>query len=110
VDWFLANNEILRAKTALEIMAVDHMTGELVMAPVSVSSQAEYNEQYILWAGPVSVKKMLKKSDPLLCDFTGAGGAVGTVATERVREEKLDYPFRYEMDKRKHKGGVIMEK
>jgi hypothetical protein len=110
VDWFLANNEILRAKTALEIMAVDHMTGELVMAPVLVSSQAEYNEQYILWAGPVSVKKMLKKSDPLLCDFTDADGASDTAATERVREEKLDYPFRYEMEKRNRKGGGKMKK
>ena len=110
VDWFLANNEILRAKTALEIMAVDHLTGDLVMAPVSVSSQAEYNEQYILWAGPVSVKKMLKKSDPLLCDFTGGGGVVGTAPVEKVREEKLDYPFRYEMDKRKYKGGGKMKK
>ena len=109
VDWFLANNEILRAKTALEIMAVDHLTGDLVMAPVSVSSQAEYNEQYVLWAGPVSVKKMLKKSDPLLCDFTDADGAADTAATEKVREEKLDYPFRYEMDKRKQKGGGKMK-
>jgi len=50
------------------------MTGELVIAPVSVSSQAEYNKQYVLWAGPVSVEKILKKSEPLLCDFTDADG------------------------------------
>ncbi len=103
-------NEILRARTALEIMAVDHMTGELVMAPVSVSFQAEYNEPYILWAGPVSVKKMLKKSDPLLCDFTDADGAADTAASEKVREEKLDYPFRYEMEKRNQKGDGKMKK
>jgi hypothetical protein len=91
-------------------MAVDHLTGELVMAPVSVSSQAEYNEQYVLCARPVYVKKILKKSEPLLCDFTDADGAADTAATEKVREEKLDYPFRYEVETRKHKGGGKMKK
>ncbi len=45
VDWFLANNEILRAKTSLEVMAVDHLTGKLLLAPQNAWCEAEYNEQ-----------------------------------------------------------------
>ena len=44
-------------------MAVDHFTGKLIMPPQSVDSEAEYNEQYLLWMGPVSVKKYLNKGD-----------------------------------------------
>ncbi len=100
VDWFVANNEILRSKTVVEVIAVDHMTGDLIMEPQSASTEAEYNEQYVLWAGPVSVKKFLKVSDPLMCDFTNLSiekpGAVGW----KEFDGSLDYPFRYEMEKR----------
>jgi len=43
VDWLLANNEILQARTALEILAVDHKTGRIVMPPQDVGAEAEYN-------------------------------------------------------------------
>ncbi len=82
VDWFLANNEILRAKTAIEVMAVDHESGKLLMTPQSASVEAEYNEQYILWAGPIMIKKYLKKSEPLLSDFTDI----------EVKRDSVDYP------------------
>lgn len=97
VDWFLANNEILRSKTAVEVMAVNHMTGELVMAPQYAVTEAEYNEQYILWAGPVSVKKYLKKTDPLLSDFTGLVDLEENVDEWEMQEGELDYPFKYEI-------------
>ncbi len=97
VDWFLANNEILRAKTAIEVMAVDHYSGELVMAPQSASVEAEYNEQYILWAGPVMIKKYLKKSEPLLSDFSDVKGKRDAGGYPE-QDENVPYPFRHQIE------------
>jgi hypothetical protein len=97
VDWFLANNEILKAKSALEIMAVNHKTGELLMPPQTASSEAEYNEQYILWAGPVFIKKTVKPSGPLLCDFTDLYTRQPIETSEQDGE--VSYPFRYYIEK-----------
>lgn len=98
VEWFLANNEILRAKASLEVMAVDHLTGELLLPPQSASAESEYNEQYVLWAGPVSIRKSLKNGEPLLSDFTDAQVQGNT--TQKVpatREEQAPYPFQHEL-------------
>lgn len=98
VEWFLANNEILRAKTSFEVLAVDHLTGRVVMAPKTAGSEAEYNEQYILWAGPVIIKKTLNISEPLLSDFSD-------VLTEHdpakpvVQNVQIPYPFSHEIEK-----------
>ena len=72
VDWFLANNEILKAKTAMEVFAVDTASGEVLMAPQSAAAESEYNEQYILWAGPITIRKSVNKAQPLLTDFSDA--------------------------------------
>ena len=92
IDWLLANNEILRAKTSLEVMAVDHWTGELLMQPQTAAAESEYNEQYVLWAGPVTVSKTLRNAKPLLCDFTGLREA-HPVALPVKREVQPPYPF-----------------
>ncbi|MDD2462384.1 MAG: hypothetical protein PHI97_00140 [Desulfobulbus sp.] len=97
VDWFLANNEILRAKTSLEVLAVDHYSGELLMEPQVASSEATYNEQYILWAGPVNIRKSLKTADPLLADFTNI--IKSTKKTQPIyKVEHAPYPFQYQME------------
>jgi len=98
VDWFLANNEILRAKTAIEVMAVNHDSGELVMAPQSASVEAEYNEQYILWAGPIMITKYLKKTEPLLTDFSDVKIRQGAVDYPE-QDENIPYPFRHQIEK-----------
>lgn len=97
IEWFIANNEILRAKTALEVMAVDHRTGELLMPPQSASVEAEYNEQYLLWAGPIMITKYLKKASPLLTDFTD----LETVEEASYAEQSgpIPYPFRHQVEK-----------
>ncbi len=69
-DWFVANNEILKARTALEIMAVEHKSGRLIMPPQDVGAESEYNEQYVLWAGPLTVRKIMRKLETPLCDFS----------------------------------------
>ena len=94
IDWFFANNEILRAKTSLEVLAVDHETGELIMEPQAASAESEYNEQYIIWMGPVSVTKSLRESEPLLSDFTKLGALKGEKTSIRAeRQERILRPF-----------------
>lgn len=106
VDWYFANNEILRSKTAVEVMAVDHLTGELLMRPQAAATEAEYNEQFILWAGPVSIKKFLKVSDPLLCDFTDLPSEVNDQNNWKVINGDIDYPFEYEIENRNKDSGM----
>ena len=69
-DWHLVNEESLIAKTALEIMAISRNTGMVLISPQTASFEAEYSEQYYLWAGPFETKKQLRRSAPLLADFT----------------------------------------
>jgi hypothetical protein len=98
VDWLLANNEILQAKTSLEVMAVDHWTGELLMAPQSAAAESEYNEQYVLWAGPVHIRKTLRNAKSLMSDFTNLREEKSAVLPID-REEHSPYPFQYEIEK-----------
>lgn len=70
VDWLLANNEILTARTGLEVFAVDTETGEVLLPPRTAAAEAEYNEQYVLWSGPIKASKSVKKAEPLMVDFT----------------------------------------
>ena len=94
VDWFVANNEILKAKTGLEVFAVDRDSGSILMEPHSAVAEAEYNEQYILWAGPVSIRKSVKQSDPLLADFSDAQqGRLRKLTV--VKEEQIPVPFQH---------------
>jgi len=92
VDWFLANNEILRARMAIDIMAVEHDNGVMVMTPRRAAMEAEYNEQYVLWAGPVSITKSINEFKPL-ADFVSGDAA-----------EKPPMPF--QRNRGKHKTGL----
>lgn len=96
VEWFLANNEILQAKTSLEILAVDHLSGAVVMAPQSTGAEAEYNEQYIFWAGPIFIKETLTKSQPLLSDFTDLSESKG-ITELAEKSVTVPYPFQYQI-------------
>ena len=101
VEWFIANNEILKAKTSLEILAVDHLTGRVVMSPQTAGAEAEYNEQYILWAGPIIIKETLTKSQPLLSDFS-LGGDDNT-AEPLAKDVSIPYPFQIQVEGMKGK-------
>ena len=100
VEWFVANNEILRAKTSLEVLAVDHLSGNLVMPPRSAGAEAEYNEQYLLWVGPVLIKQTLQKTKPLLSDFSDFSELEGMARTAE-QDVAIPYPFQLQMDKMK---------
>lgn len=99
IEWFLANNEILRAKTSFEVLAIDSSNGHLVMPPQAASAEAEYNEQFILWAGPIIIKKTMIKSEPLLCDFTDLKEKKDVITQPAEQNEPIPYPFRYQMEK-----------
>lgn len=95
-DWFIANNEILQAKTSLEVLAINHQSGKLIMPPQSVFSSAEYNEQYILWMGPIMIKKFLMDTDPLLSDFTDLR-TKGVTEKFPEQDGAIPYPFRHQI-------------
>ena len=100
VDWFIANNEILKAKTVIEMMAVDHQTGEIVMKPRSAGTEAEYNEQYLLWMGPISIKKFLHTTEPLLVDFSTFSREEEEWDINSVEQNgKIAYPFRHQIER-----------
>ena len=98
VEWFIANNEILRAKTAMEVLAVDHLSGILIMPPKSAGAEAEYNEQYIFWAGPVMIKQTLQKTKHLLSDFSDLGDNDETIM-EGEQNVAIPYPFQLQVEK-----------
>ncbi len=93
VDWILTNNEILKAKTVLEVLAVNHMTGEVIIFPQSAGAVSEYNEQYLLWIGPISRKETLRKTAPSLSTFCDLDFSE---ENEEVTKKDLDvsYPFK----------------
>ena len=109
VDWLLANNEILQAKTSLEVLAVDHWSGELLMPPQSAAAESEYNEQYVLWAGPVNVRKTLRAAEPLLSDFSGLQDAKSTGLPVN-RELQAPYPFQYQIEEKRNKSAAETRK
>jgi hypothetical protein len=67
-DAYAYNKETVRAETAIEMMAFDKR-GKMIMRPCSANEEAEYNERYILWAGPFITDKRTKKGEGLLVDF-----------------------------------------
>nr|VFK66537.1 MAG: hypothetical protein BECKUNK1418G_GA0071005_10978 [Candidatus Kentron sp. UNK]VFK68438.1 MAG: hypothetical protein BECKUNK1418H_GA0071006_100243 [Candidatus Kentron sp. UNK] len=69
-DWFVANTEILKAKTSLEMSAIERSTGKVIVPPQVSSYEAEYNENFAFWVGPIATDKSIKKSDGLLVDFS----------------------------------------
>ncbi len=100
VDWYLANNEILKARTALEVMAVEHRTGKLVMPPQDVGAEAEYNEQYVIWVGPFLARKTMRKTEPPLCDFSDLATEKFPPKISTEEDESIEYPFRYSIQKK----------
>ncbi len=92
VDWLLANNEILRAKTSMEVFAVETASGKVVMPPQVADAQAEYNEQYVLWAGPVSIRKSVSSAGPLLTTFVDMGERA-TSKVENSQQIEPERPF-----------------
>lgn len=69
-DWLVKNAEVLRAKTAMELAAIDRRTGQVLIPPQVSSYEAEYREDFAFWMGPHKKGKSIQKSDGLLSDYT----------------------------------------
>jgi len=69
-DWLIKNAEVLRAKTAMELAAIDRRTGEVLIPPQVSSYEAEYREDFAFWMGPHTTSKSIKRSDGLLSDYS----------------------------------------
>ena len=63
------NNEKLSAETKLEYFAVDK-NHNILIKPQSSSYAANYQENYILWTGPLAKSKKVQEADKLLVDFS----------------------------------------
>ena len=65
----LLNQEKLAAETKLEYFAVDK-NNNLLISPKSSSYSADYQENYLLWTGPIAKNKNIKEAEKLLVDFS----------------------------------------
>lgn len=74
-DVLLYNNETVKAETSFEIMAFDRDGKNLLMRPQVSNREAQYQEHYLLWAGPISTKERVYQGQGLLVDFTKVDGS-----------------------------------
>ena len=68
-DSHIFNKEQLMAKTAVHVMAFDKNMS-VIVKPAVYAYEAKYTEKFSFWVGPYEYEKSLRKSDPLLVDFT----------------------------------------
>lgn len=88
-DAYLYNNETVKAETSFEIMAFDR-EGNNILKPQVANREAQYQEHYLLWAGPITTQERVYKGQGLLVDFTGVDGKQGGYnAAEPVLREHL---------------------
>jgi hypothetical protein len=69
-EFYVYNNERLKAITKLEAFAVDRKTRAIRMIPQVSSFESAYQEDYMFWVGPLKQYKTVKQSEGLLVDFS----------------------------------------
>lgn len=88
-DALLYNNETVKAETSFEVMAFDR-EGKNILRPQVANREAQYQEHYLLWAGPISTKERVYQGQGLLVDFTQVDGSKRSYnAKEPVEREFL---------------------
>jgi len=65
-DWLLFNKEQLTAKTAIQVDIFNAKDRILIGKTQSISYEATYNENYILWTGPYKIDKSMHQSEGIL--------------------------------------------
>lgn len=75
-DALLYNNETVKAETSFEIMAFDR-DGKIILRPQVANREAQYQEHYLLWTGPLTTKERVYQGQGLLVDFTDVDGSKG---------------------------------
>ena len=65
-DFLVYNQERLRARTAVELAAVQAENGALVLAPQRGAAEATWDQEFVLWTGPTATRRSLHLLDGLL--------------------------------------------
>ena len=68
-DAYIYNRETVKAETALEMFAFNR-EGNIILRPTSSNYQAEYDEKFLLWAGPFQSDQEVTEGEGLLVDFS----------------------------------------
>jgi hypothetical protein len=71
-DAMLYNNETVKAETSFEIMAFER-EGKNVLRPQQASKEAQYQEHYLMWVGPLETKETVRNGQGLLVNFKDVG-------------------------------------
>jgi len=73
-----------------------YLTKAVIIPPPVAGSKAKYNEQCILWVGPSMVKKRIKPTEPLRCDFIEVNDRQKKLNHEQ--DGKIPYPFKNQIN------------
>jgi hypothetical protein len=94
-DYLVYNQERLRARTALEIVAVQASDGLVVLPPRRGAAEAVWEENYVVWTGPVSTNRSVHQLDELIIPplpATAAGVSRGGLDLAPAAEKPVDTP------------------
>ncbi|WP_326491065.1 hypothetical protein [Hydrogenophaga sp. NFH-34] len=91
-DAFIYNKETVKAETSFEIVAFDR-EGRKILDTQVANHEAQYQEHYLMWAGPITTQERVYKGQGLLVDFTDVDGS------------KTKYNESDEIAVREHMGG-----
>lgn len=87
-DAYAFNREAVVAETAIEMMAVNPYTGEIVMSPRHANYEAKYDENYVLWTGPYVSNEIVRKGKGLLVDFSDVDGTKGSYPEKSTTQRR----------------------
>lgn len=84
-DAMVYNNETVKAETSFEIMAFDR-EGKNVLRPQQASKEAQYQEHYLMWVGPLETKETVRDGQGLLVNFKDVGLKTSAATTNSRTE------------------------
>jgi hypothetical protein len=93
-DYLVYNQERLRARTALEVAAVQQSDGTVIIPAQRGAAEATWAETYILWTGPTQTTRSLHPLDDLLMPpLPGPAPGTAPAPAEQVApHRKLEEP------------------
>jgi len=94
-DYLVYNQERLRARTALEIVAVQASDGLVVLPPRRGAAEAVWEENYVVWTGPVSTNRSVHQLDELIIPslpMTAAGARRGGLDLAPAAKKPAETP------------------
>jgi hypothetical protein len=92
-DVLAYNNELVKAETGIEIMAVDKKTGKTILSPRNANMEALYKEHYLFWMGPLESNKVVRQGEGLLVDFSQVDGSKKKYDVEKKTGMRVLPPY-----------------